>query len=260
MSRRHKTSEEKIILPQKTENNHIKYLFVGDFPDAKVHHFIHEISDKVIDTIFASYSYTKNEEAIDKTVSVDDSNNSKIHESARELVMKVLLNGIGKSGNGINKSMFGISSENDEYPSNEEDDKPKKEGRPVIQQLCSKFKDASIWSMVKTVFRNIYHESILKAKSVVQYLVCFFCSLFRIVETDEPYGRVTHFYRLMEAHLSTKILHSVRTLQDRVRWLTDKAFVRFKNTKKEEDVRKSWENLEEIIYGQLVALAPQYAI
>lgn len=153
-----------------------------------------------------------------------------------------------------------IEYDEDDYPSPFEDDKPRGRGRPVIEQLCSKFSDAAIWPMAKTIFRKIYNYSIQKATNLAQYLVCFVCSLFRIHDTEEVYGRVGHFHRLIKEHFSQKMMPAVRTLQSGIRWLKDKTktFFRNKNEEAEEARHKAWEALEEIIFGHMVELAPQF--
>lgn len=113
--------------------------------------------------------------------------------------------------------------------------------------------------MVKEVYNRIYNKAITTAKNLGQVLVCFICALFRVVKTQTPYGRIEHFHRLLKGHL--KKLPSVRTLQTGVQWLTDKTktFFRCVNHRAEEAKHKAWEALEEMIFGHISNLAPQYA-
>ena len=150
-------------------------------------------------------------------------------------------------------------TDEDELLSELEDETTRGRGRPVIEQLCSMFRDAAIWPMAKDVFKRIYHKAITTATNLTQYLVCFICALFRVVKTEEPYGRIEHFHRLLKGYL--KKLPAVRTLQSGVQWLKDKTKTFFRCAKRqaEEAKHKAWETLEEIIFGHIGNLAPQYA-
>ena len=137
----------------------------------------------------------------------------------------------------------------------------RKRGRPLLKQLCSKFSDAAIWPMAQTIFTRIYNYTIEKATDIEQFLVCMFCSLFRICDTDDPYGRVSYFHKLLGLNLKD-IMPAKRTLQEGVRWLKDKSQKFFRNLKPEvEEIKhKAWERLEEKIYGIMVELTPQFAM
>lgn len=135
-------------------------------------------------------------------------------------------------------------------------------GRPVVTRLCNRFSDTAVWSLAKSIYQKIYKKSIQKAQGLAQYLVCFVCSLFRVDTTDVVDGRVAHFHRIIGEHVKKKVMPSLRALQRGVQWLQDKTRVFFRtlNERKEEAKHKAWEALEEIIYGHLMALAPQYAL
>lgn len=158
--------------------------------------------------------------------------------------------------------VFSDAYDEDDYPAPDVNDKPRGRGRPVVTQLCSMFRDAAIWPMVKTIFRRIYKKSIQQATNLAQYLTCFLCGLFRIAETEEPYGKVSYFHKLMKGHFTKAMMPAVRTLQTGVQWLKDKTKTCFRCAKQtqEEAKHKAWEVLEDIIYGHLVELAPQYAM
>lgn len=102
-------------------------------------------------------------------------------------------------------------------------------------------------------------KAITTATNLTQYLVCFICALFRVVKTEEPYGRIEHFHRLLKGYL--KKLPAVRTLQSGVQWLKDKTKTFFRCAKRQAEEAKhiAWETLEEIIFGHIGNLAPQYA-
>lgn len=153
-----------------------------------------------------------------------------------------------------------FSNADEDNPLSElEDETTRGRGRPVIEQLCSMFHDAAIWPMAKDVFKRIYHKAITTATNLTQYLVCFICALFRVVKTEEPYGRIEHFHRLLKGHLEK--LPAVRTLQTGVQWLKDKTKTFFRCAKRqaEEAKHKAWEALEKIIFGHIGNLASQYA-
>lgn len=266
-------------------------MYIGDISVKGLHHIVSDVVDQAIDSALADYC---------KNVQVTLVENGSIISNERSSHRIVeLFSGCGGFSKSLRKSFgTGKSSlasvlsalcrdsfldqknqdnvdvivsgppcqsftvlDEDDYPSPFEDDKPRGRGRPVIEQLCSKFRDATIWPMAKTIFRKIYNYSIQKATNLVQYLVCFLCSLFRIHDTEEVYGRVGHFHRLIKEHFSQKMMPAVRTLQTGVRWLKDKTKAFFRNKKEEvEEARhRAWEALEEKIFGHMVELAPQFA-
>lgn len=261
-------------------------MYIGDISIKGLHHIVSDVVDQVLDTTLEDYC--KNVKVL-----IDTDYITHYEKSSHRIVD--LLSGCG----GLDKS-FGSGKtslvsalallcrdsirdqkkqdnidaiisgppcqpfselDEDDYPSPFEDDTPRGRGRPVVEQLCSKFRDAAIWPMAKTIFRKIYNYSIQKATNLAQYLVCFLCSLFRIHDTEEVYGRVGHFHRLIKEHISQKMMPSLRNLQTRVRWLKDKtkAFFRNKKEEAEENLHKAWEALEEKIFGHMVVLAPQFA-
>ena len=139
---------------------------------------------------------------------------------------------------------------------------PRGRGRPVIERLCSKFSDNSIWEMAKSIYRKIYHTSIKMAKNIVQYLVCFLCSIFKINDTETEYGRVEHFHRIMSGHLSKSIMPTVRSLQLKLKWFKEWKRSKIITAKETADEVKHvvWEKLVNTIYGHMVELSPAYAI
>lgn len=266
-------------------------MYIGDISIKELHHLVCDVVDQTIDSALADYC---------KNVQVTIEDNGSIISNERSSHRIVdLFSGCGcldmeirKSFGSDKTSLVSVLSilcrdniidqkniddadviiggtpcqsfteyDEDDYPSPIEVNKPRGRGRPVVEQLCSKFRDAAIWPMAKTIFRKIYNYSIQKAQNLAQYLVCFLCSLFRIHDTEEVYGRVGHFHRLIKEYFSKKMMPAVRTLQTGVRWLKDKtkAFFRNKNEKAEEARHRAWEALEEKIFGHMVVLAPQFA-
>jgi len=186
-----------------------------------------------------------------------------IGKAISQIISEVLIEKAIKSDS-INPEIPSILTEEVSKESPKHDDKPRGRGRPVITRLCSKFKDAAVWSMAKTIFHKIYHESIQLATNLAQYLVCFFCSLFRVADLDDSSGCVTHYYNIMKEHFSKAIMPAKRTLQFGVQWLMDKKQIFFRSSKeklreKEEAKHKLWEKIEEEIYGHMVQLAPEFA-
>lgn len=299
MSRRHKETDIQATQPHMTEpaadcRQQITRpsMFIGDISVKGLHHIVSDVVDQAIDSALADYC--KNVQ-----VTLVENGSIMINERSSHRFVELFsgCGGFSKSlrksfGSGKSSMLASVLSilcrdsildqknqdnvdvivsgppcqsftvlDEDDYPSPFEDDKPRGRGRPVIEQLCSKFRDAAIWPMAKTIFRKIYNYSIQKATNLAQYLVCFLCSLFRIHDTEEVYGRVGHFHRLIKEHISQKMMPSLRNLQTRVRWLKDKtkAFFRNKKEEAEENLHKAWEALEEKIFGHMVVLAPQFA-
>lgn len=298
MSRRHKETDIQATQPHMTEpaadcRQQITRpsIYIGDISVKGLNHIVRDVVDQAIDSAFADYC---------KNVQVTLVDNGSIISNERSSHRIVeLFSGCGgfckspKKSFGTGKSSLAsvlsilfrdsvlnqknqdevdviiggspsysfIEYDEEDYPSPFEDDTPRGRGRPVIEQLCSKFRDAAIWPMAKTIFRKIYNYSIQKATNLAQYLVCFLCSLFRIHDTEEVYGRVGHFHRLIKEHFSQKMMPALRTLQTRVRWLKDKTQTFFRNKKDEveEAQHRAWEALEEKIFGHMVELAPQFA-
>lgn len=277
-------------------------MYIGDISEKGLHHLVYETVDTAIDEALAGYcsniEVTINE---DNSIGISEGYNDKSSRSHKLVDLFSGMGGIqvGHIGNGKSSiakvltsilaldrvkekepaktifideletslhgdlyQAFSDAYDEDDYPEPEENDKPRGRGRPVIEQLCSMFRDAAIWPMAKTIFRKIYKKSIQQATNLAQYLVCFICGLFRIVETEEPYGRVAYFHKLMKEHFSKRMMPAVRTLQTGVQWLKDKTktFFRCAKRKQEEAKHKAWEELENMIYGHLVELAPQYAM
>lgn len=140
-------------------------------------------------------------------------------------------------------------------------DKPRGRGRPVIDRLCSQLEDLDVVKKMKLIYKRIYNQAIEKAKQLSQFVVCFLCGLFRIVDYEDDYGRVAHYHRLLKHHFRRSVVPSLRSLQERVRWLKDKtqAFFRNINDRAEEALHQKWERLEEAIYGHLLQLCPELA-
>lgn len=266
-------------------------IYIGDHSIKEIHHIVSDVVDQVIDSTLADYCTNVQLTIDEKGNFTRDSINRIVdlfcgcggfRKSSRKTfgsgkssmqasgLSKLIRDSILDQKNQEDNIDFFLAGhpcqpftelDEDDYPSPIEDDKPRGRGRPVIEQLCSKFRDAAIWPMAKTIFRKIYNYSIQKATNLIQYLVCFLCSLFRMHDTEEVYGRVGHFHRLIKEHFSQKMMPAVRTLQTGVRWLKDKtkAFFRNKKEKVEEARHKAWEALEEKIFGYMVELAPQFA-
>lgn len=142
--------------------------------------------------------------------------------------------------------------------------KPKKSGRgrPMINRLCSLFDDNGVWSMAKKIYRIVYKDAIEKAKDLVQYLVCFICSIFKMHADESEYGRVAYFHKLISKHLGEAIMPTLRSLQGKLKWFREwtRSVIITAKEKADEKKHQAWEDLTELIYTNMLQMAPQYAI
>lgn len=147
-----------------------------------------------------------------------------------------------------------------EEPSMEELKNTNGRGRPMIEQMSSFVSDNKVCSWAKTIYRKIYKKSIAVAKNVTQYCVCFLCSFFKIYDTEEPYGRITHFWRIMKGSIPK--MPTARAIQKYYSWFVSWKAAAIKTVAeiKEETKHRAWEKLERLIYGYLLQLAPQVAM
>lgn len=122
-------------------------------------------------------------------------------------------------------------------------------GRPEINQLCSMVEDSDIWIMAEDIYQEVYHKSIQQAKNLVQYLVCFLCSLFRRHNNETEYGRVAHFHRLISAHIGKGFMPTLRSLQGKLKWFKEwtRSVIHTVKEIADEANHLAWENLTEII-------------
>lgn len=133
-------------------------------------------------------------------------------------------------------------------------------GRPRIERLCPHFEDEEIVPLLKKTFKRYYKYAIERAKHLTQYLTCFVCAFFDLIQTETVDGRVAHFWRIVKNKIK-KGIPSVRTLQDKVRWLLnwDRIFSKNKNPDKEEAKHNAWMELQKRILDILLELNPQFA-
>lgn len=139
-------------------------------------------------------------------------------------------------------------------------EKEAQRGRPRIERLCPHFEDEEIVPLLKKTFKRYYKYAIERAKHLTQYLTCFVCAFFDLIQTETVDGRVAHFWRIVKNKIK-KGIPSVRTLQDKVRWLLnwDRIFSKNKNPDKEEAKHNAWMELQKRILDILLELNPQFA-
>lgn len=132
-------------------------------------------------------------------------------------------------------------------------------GRPEINQLCSMVEDSDIWIMAEEIYQKVYQKSILQAKNLVQYLVCYLCSLFRRYNTETVFGRVAHFHRLIAGHIDKGFMPTLRSLQGKLKWFMEWSSSVIRTVKEiaDEANHQAWEKLVEQIFEIMSTMVPQ---
>lgn len=246
-------------------------IFIGDTSIKGLHHLVSEVVDSCVSQAMKDCC---NDSHI---LNLFDKSEISTTKRKKHLHVSNLFSGVGGLSGKIRTGKTSLANtlchilgkkdqeEPDLILATEEEETPRKKGRPIIKRLCSKFSDASIWPMVKNIYQKIYNYSIQKATNLTQYLVCFICGLFRVNDTDEVDGHISHFHRIVKEYISKSAMPSIRKLQQGVQWLRDKKQIWFRSLKdaardKEEARHKKWEIMEDQIYRMLQEVAPQYAM
>lgn len=144
------------------------------------------------------------------------------------------------------------------------DSKSSKRGRPKILQLLSRITDSNVVKMVKDLYSRMFNMAIEKATQLLQYLSCFFCALFSYCSEDgeTPCGKVKHFWSILNDYGKISNLPRLRTLQESIRWLSDKKKIYFRCVKEdvEEFKHKVWEHMQIRILKLIGEVAPVYFV
>lgn len=119
--------------------------------------------------------------------------------------------------------------------------------------------DSDIWIMAEEIYQKVYQKSILQAKNLVQYLVCYLCSLFRRYNNETVFGRVAHFHRLIAGHIDKGVMPTLRSLQGKLKWFMEWSSSVIRTVKEiaDEANHKAWEKLVEQIFEIMSTMVPQ---
>ena len=131
------------------------------------------------------------------------------------------------------------------------------EGRPKVEQLCSRISDdrvCSLWSEVK----NIVYRYIGKP---IQYICCFFLALFALMDTETPEGKISHYWNMLKSHLRTVKIPSLRSLQNSINLFTKwkESAEKWLFSKTDKIKFKAWSVLQNMIEKLLPKLEPELA-
>ena len=149
-----------------------------------------------------------------------------------------------------------LSTVKDALP--DEEDK-RQRGRPKVTRLFGWIEDSKVYHLARDICQQVLHKSLGVIKNIKQFLVTLMCALFRIDDTQEPYGKVTHFYNLFKGRIK---LPSLRTIQNGYKWFREwsRSTIRTCKERAEEALHESWENMEQKIFEALNLYKLQYAM
>jgi len=136
-------------------------------------------------------------------------------------------------------------------------------GRPWLKRLIDKVEDSKVMGW----FKSTLHEAKEKCKelyqNVTQVAVCFLKGIHDVMAPDEdPYGKVSHYHRMLVADKSIPDIPSRETLSRHYRWFVNwRKAVTYEDgkAKNERHKHRIWERLVEWIKEFLNKLALQYA-
>ncbi len=129
-------------------------------------------------------------------------------------------------------------------------------GKRKVERLLGGYENHEVTSWFDKVRRHF--KKVIG--SFKQMLCCFFCALFDIVYTEEPYQKVACYHRIMKGHIKEKI-PCLKTIQNGIKWFRSwkVSAVRWKDKVKEANKHEVWERLYAMIKGYLPQLEPSFA-
>ncbi len=129
-------------------------------------------------------------------------------------------------------------------------------GKRKVERLLGGYENHEVTSWFDKI-RSHFKKVI---GSIKQMLCCFFCALFDIVYTEEPYQKVACYHRIMMEHIKEKI-PCLKTIQDGIKWFRSwkVSVLRWKDKAKEGKKHEVWEHLYAMIKGYLPQLEPSLA-
>lgn len=139
------------------------------------------------------------------------------------------------------------------------DEERRPRGRPKVSRLFGWIEDSKVYHLARDICQQVLNKSLGVIKNIKQFLVTLMCALFRIDDTQEPYGKVSHFYSLFKGRIK---LPSLRTIQNGYKWFREwsRSTIRTCKERAEEALHESWENMEQKIFEALNLYKLQYAM
>ena len=139
-----------------------------------------------------------------------------------------------------------------------EEDKFITRGRRKIIQLLGGVENHTVCSW----FDKVKSRLTRFISTMGELLVCFFTALFDLRKTESRYGKAKCYYDIMKAHLKEKIPIKLRQFQNALRWFTNwrKKSPSWSNHRAEEEKHRIWENLCQLIKGELLRLEPKLVL
>lgn len=135
----------------------------------------------------------------------------------------------------------------------------RRRGRPKVSRLFGWIEDSEVYHLARDICQQVLHKSLGVIKNIKQFLVTLMCALFRIDDTEEPYGKVSYFYSLFKGRIR---LPHLRTIQNGYKWFREwsRSTIRTCKERAEEALHVSWENMEQKIFEALNLYKLQYAM
>lgn len=148
-----------------------------------------------------------------------------------------------------------LSTVRDALPEKEK----RKPGRPKVSRLFGWIEDSKVYHLARDICLQVLHKSLELIDDIKQFLVTLMCALFRIDDTQEPYGKVSHFYSLFEGQIK---LPSLRTIQNGYKWFREwrRSTIRTCKERAKAALHESWVNMEQRIFEALNLYKLQYAM
>lgn len=134
-------------------------------------------------------------------------------------------------------------------------------GRRFLNRLINTVADSKVVSYVKKSYKAVKEKCLELYEDTTQFATCCLKALFSaFAPDDDPYGKLSHYYSLIEHELPG--LKSRKTLNNYYRWFVDwrpRGKYEDPKNKKERFKHRLWEQLIEWIKDFLQELAPQYS-
>lgn len=131
-------------------------------------------------------------------------------------------------------------------------------GRPKIKRLCRRLTDNE-WIYAFRKAQEIASEYI---DSPIQYICVFFTTLFKLLGTEVPSGRIAYYWKMLRKHIVGLKVPALRTVQYNIeRFLKWKEDAKKWMISKAEKIKfKSWAALQNVLEKLLPKIEPKLAM